>query len=488
MVRPPGTLTKRRAASHAPPAGGVVNMEAEEAAAPPHKRVRPVQQSPPPHQHQDMYGHVIVEPPPLGLQLRKSDSFLDLIQKILSKPKSDAAQSTMDNIISKPPMKKYAKSRSVAAGERLKASNFTAKYLKIGNWEYTPQHEGDLMAKCYYAKHKLVWEVLDAGLKSKIELQWSSITSLKATYLEDGEGTLDLVLSRPPIFYQETDPQPRKHTLWQLAPDFTGGQASLHRRHILRCSQDVLSKNFENIIRCDQRLYELSQQQVIILDSPFFDVRSSLFEIPNESDGPSAKFRHFPPPCVVPPVFENDGVNVMLKQTQSCSQPMNLDVQENYVAHQENNNNLSKMAVSRMRSSMSMEDMLNHMDNCRTSQRAAGNPQLPNVELPSKELFELAERLWSDTYVPPSVDEKYLMARENSLCCLLDKDTAPSTDAIDEKLGSAPAERSADGTISPIISRNTSFGDLLQNLPHIASVSQLLFDIEEDLENSNSHS
>ncbi len=26
------------------------------------------------------------------------------------------------------------------------------------------------MAKCYYAKHKLVWEVLDGSLKNKIEI------------------------------------------------------------------------------------------------------------------------------------------------------------------------------------------------------------------------------------------------------------------------------------------------------------------------------
>lgn len=57
------------------------------------------------------------------------------------------------------------------------------------------RYEGDLVAKCYYAKHKLVWEVLDGGLKSKIEIQWSDITGIKATCLEDGPGTLDVVVS-----------------------------------------------------------------------------------------------------------------------------------------------------------------------------------------------------------------------------------------------------------------------------------------------------
>lgn len=36
-------------------------------------------------------------------------------------------------------------------------------------------------------------------------------------------------LARPPLFFKETDPQPRKHTLWQAASDFTDGQASVNR-------------------------------------------------------------------------------------------------------------------------------------------------------------------------------------------------------------------------------------------------------------------
>lgn len=50
------------------------------------------------------------------------------------------------------------------------------------------------MAKCYFAKHKLVWEVLDGGLKNKIEIQWSDIMALKANYTDDAPGTLDVVV------------------------------------------------------------------------------------------------------------------------------------------------------------------------------------------------------------------------------------------------------------------------------------------------------
>lgn len=52
------------------------------------------------------------------------------------------------------------------------------------------KHEGDLVAKCYFAKRKLVWEVLEDGLKSKIEIQWSDISAIKADFCENQPGIL----------------------------------------------------------------------------------------------------------------------------------------------------------------------------------------------------------------------------------------------------------------------------------------------------------
>lgn len=54
------------------------------------------------------------------------------------------------------------------------------------------EHEGDLVAKCYYAKRKLVWEILDNGLKSKIELQWSDIIAIRAVSEENQPGILEI--------------------------------------------------------------------------------------------------------------------------------------------------------------------------------------------------------------------------------------------------------------------------------------------------------
>ncbi|KAM3224227.1 hypothetical protein ACQJBY_057560 [Aegilops geniculata] len=516
MVQPRGRPRGKRRASHtetvAPRASPAGNLEVEgsgDGNEATQKRVRSwtAQPSQLPLPLQDMYVNIINEPLPLGLRLKKSPSFVDLICMRLSKENSTKeisskeistkenstkeistkGRSAMKDIVSKPPLKK----------DVVKASNFPANFLKIGNWEYTSQYEGDLVAKCYYAKHKLVWEVLNDGLKSKIELQWLDITAIKATCPEEGDGTLELMvsscdlfyclfvylsiiiasnefpiflkLSRPPIFFQETDPQPRKHTLWLAAPDFTCGQAIMCRRHVLRCSSSVLSRNFEKLIQCDERLNELSRQPIIMSDSPFIGNISSIFGNPNESSGPSSMFAHHVLPCDTSPVFQRDGVK--------HHQPLNLgaaasDVQAKTVAQEQRNLNLCNHA----------------------------SPEVP------KEFQKIAESLLSDTHAPPSADEKYLLARVDSLSNLIEKGAAPSTvsvperndtiaaggvghDAFAEELGFcfedeeqwAPVGRTVDGGAGPpAISRKESVAGLFENLHRrIPSMSEL-FDIAED--------
>ncbi|ESR66794.1 ATP-dependent DNA helicase [Citrus sinensis] len=218
------------------------------------------------------------EPSPLGLRLRKSPSLLDLIQMRLSQGTENGTATAV---------KKESKATAGSSGstDKLKASNFPASILRIGRWEYKSRYEGDLVAKCYFAKHKLVWEVLEGGLKSKVEIQWSDIMALKASCPDDGPGTLNVVLARQPLFFRETNPQPRKHTLWQATADFTDGQASIHRQHFLQCPQGLLNKHFEKLIQCDMRLNFLSRQPEKNLESPYFEPRSSICEDAEEFKG-----------------------------------------------------------------------------------------------------------------------------------------------------------------------------------------------------------
>ncbi|KAL6606051.1 hypothetical protein ACP70R_041704 [Stipagrostis hirtigluma subsp. patula] len=522
------------APARAAAAAAAVKLEVEELGAdergPLSKRAKAAQPpppAPPQQQQQDMYHNVLDEPSPLGLRLKKSPSLLDLIQMKLSQA-SSAGESSMDNIGSEPAKKKDTKSGASAAGERLKASNFPANILRIGTWEYISRYEGDLVAKCYFAKHKLVWEVLEGGLKSKIEIQWSDITALKASCPENGQGTLDVVLARPPLFFKETDPQPRKHTLWQATSDFTGGQASVHRlgiwHHFLQCTSSLLSKNFEKLIQCDQRLSQLSQQHDIILDSQVFEPRCSIFEDPVESKCAgftNLKDEHEALPGYSGSVSPCAGSSMSAKNEGNDSigmpaefLPQTVSTGAGAVSLQAVSGNVngaapefniphwwSQLKVPGLRPSMSVDDLVNHLGNCISEQITSGNPALASNEVPTKEtLEEIAQYLLGDTQGPPvsASDERSLMARVDSLCCLIQKDAAPAakpkpepndSDSIgrDDLEGSdeefTSARKATDDTEPPAMSRKDSFGELLTNLPRIASLPQFLFKIPEDSEN-----
>ncbi|KAJ7977864.1 ATP-dependent DNA helicase [Quillaja saponaria] len=210
------------------------------------------------------FDEFLKRPPPIGLKLRKSPSLVDLIEMTLRNTKSGHGHETT---IDTQHNNKYD---FVSQSEKLKASNFPASVLKIGSFTCMAKHEADLVAKCYYAKRKLVWEILDKGLKNKIEIQWGDISAIRATIKENRPGILEIEVSQPPLFHHESDPQPRKHTLWKPSTDFTWGQASIHRRHYLEFPPGALDKPYEKLIQNDNRLLELSQKPFPSSSSPYF--------------------------------------------------------------------------------------------------------------------------------------------------------------------------------------------------------------------------
>ncbi|CAA0806827.1 Unknown protein [Striga hermonthica] len=473
----------------------VVKMEVEDTLeeddAPLHKR---------PKQHSLVTGGLIVpptqynpldEPSPLGLRLRKSPSLLELIQMKLS-------QSTSRRVGNQ-----GRKEASKASADKLKASNFPGSLLRIGAWEYKSRHEGDLVAKCYFAKHKLVWEVLDGGLKNKIEVQWSDIMALKANYEDGGPGTLKVVLARQPLFFRETNPQPRKHTLWQATSDFTGGQASIHRQHYLECPQGLLGKHFEKLTQCDPRLNFLSQQGEIILDSPYFEPRISVFDDQNENrdtfdlneDGSSSFFSlqdATSPLGAQSSSSKNDtdatgglSGSSYPRETPSpvsaIGTPTVNDMKNSLNMEQQLKElgKLEQITIPGLCSSMSMSDLVGHLES-RISEQPE-NPTLSSEEWQSLEILNDINRcLFTDSQIPPGLDiEKSLVTRVNSLCCLLQKDTNNQNPPPENE---KKVEVVIEGDMGPDMPRKDSLGDLLLNLPRIASLPQFVFNISEDFE------
>ncbi|XP_011033365.1 PREDICTED: uncharacterized protein LOC105131880 [Populus euphratica] len=478
------------------------------------------------------------EPSPLGLQLRKSPSLLDLIQMRLTQGNASVL-GTQETENSNLGFKKESKTAAASSSiDKLKASNFPASILRIGSWEYKSRYEGDLVAKCYFAKHKLVWEVLEGGLKSKIEIQWSDIMALKANCPDNGPGTLNVVLARQPLFFRETNPQPRKHTLWQATADFTDGQASIHKQHFLQCPQGLLNKHFEKLIQCDMRLNFLSQQPEINLNSPYFEHRPPVFEDLDDSKGQDFNQVESAKVCVVsgfyhlasPSAAQSSSLEIdkgdpsastsdhMSREAPSPSSVMDTRAIEGSgiceAVDSKAPSNWDQIKVPGLRHSMSMTDLMNHIENCISEQMTSGNQLFSANKSECRDILEdIAQCLLSDTQQTTSSDEKRIMARVNSLCCLLQKDPASTqnlqvngesffeesnngkglqlnctNESLHENKFRGDIRGSEGSSIkdvcgskqAPGMSRKDSFGDLLLHLPRIASLSKFLFNISEE--------
>uniref|UniRef100_A0A6N2MKS9 Uncharacterized protein n=1 Tax=Salix viminalis TaxID=40686 RepID=A0A6N2MKS9_SALVM len=172
---------------------------------------------------------------------------------------------------------------------RLRASNFAASFIKIGEWQRASRNEGDLVAKFYFVKKKLVWEFLQGPIKYKIEIPWSHIIGINAVMEKNQPGILRIELNQPPTFHEEINPQPRRHTMWKLVKDFTGMQASIFRTcfsievdtisvgRSLSGSQTLVSQNgiFELVwsTALASSMPDTTKAEAVILDDGNFVIR-----------------------------------------------------------------------------------------------------------------------------------------------------------------------------------------------------------------------
>lgn len=177
-----------------------------------------------------------------------------------------------------------------------------------------------------------------------------------------------------------------------------------------------------------------------------------------------------------------------------------------------------RIRVPGLRPSMSMNDLVSHLENQILEPSISNSPILSNEQRQSLEILEEISRcLFTDSVHTLTSDEKSVMSRVNSLCCLLQRDpltvevpldrgsntNMTSEDNKDKhelkwfetELKSKVAEESStlhsesnDGSgckQEPGMSRKDSVGDLLLNLPRIASLPQFCFNFSEDFDNKS---
>ncbi|EXC40719.1 hypothetical protein L484_000631 [Morus notabilis] len=166
---------------------------------------------------EDKFAEVLKKLPPLGLKLDKAKFFMDSNQeKISHKQRGNLATQIGHSDL-----------KSLPEKEARKASKIVTFLLKIGSWQRVSRNEEDVVAKCYFSKRRFVWEILENGLKKKIEIQWEYILSMRVVIIEYQPGILEVELNQQPMFFGETDPEPKKHSRWKHIADFTDGQATI---------------------------------------------------------------------------------------------------------------------------------------------------------------------------------------------------------------------------------------------------------------------
>ncbi|KAK7356150.1 hypothetical protein VNO80_15416 [Phaseolus coccineus] len=156
--------------------------------------------------------------------------------------------------------------------EKLKAVQFPMDMLRIGYFKIEAKYPYELVAKCYYARQKMMWEILHEGLKYKIEIQYQNISAIRAVIEEHSPGILEIELEKLPLFFREIEPKPKKHTMWTISNDFTNSQASQYRRHYLQFPPGVLDQHYMKLLQSCNRLQELSRRSFPSSHSAYFNL------------------------------------------------------------------------------------------------------------------------------------------------------------------------------------------------------------------------
>ncbi|CAJ1977841.1 unnamed protein product [Sphenostylis stenocarpa] len=200
-------------------------------------------------------------PPPLGLKFTMTPEMLQPSEVAGNKiEKLKAVQFPMDMLrIGSFKVRNYI---MITVGQR--ASNCILETIEA-------KYPYELVAKCYYARQKLMWEILHDGLKYKIEIQYQNISAIRAVIQENSPGILEIELEKVPSFFQEIEPKPKKHTMWTTSHDFTHAQASQYRRHYLQFPPGVLDQHYMKLLQSDKRLLELSRRTFPSSHSAYFN-------------------------------------------------------------------------------------------------------------------------------------------------------------------------------------------------------------------------
>ncbi|KAK1278953.1 hypothetical protein QJS04_geneDACA007093 [Acorus gramineus] len=131
---------------------------------------------------------------------------------------------------------------------KLKSAHFSISFIKIGFWQKHSHFGGNLIGKFHYNWQKIMWEIVENGVKNRIVIPWNRICGIRASRPQICRSIIELELDHPPDFEIEKVSQSRKREKPEPVPDFTQEQASCCRRHWIEVPEEDFDKHYEKIL------------------------------------------------------------------------------------------------------------------------------------------------------------------------------------------------------------------------------------------------
>jgi len=133
---------------------------------------------------------------------------------------------------------------------------------------------------------------------------------------------------------------------------------------------------------------------------------------------------------------------------------------------------LDQIKVPGFHPSMSMSDLVNHIEHCIAEQVTSDNSIFSGIKQHRRDILEITQYLFSETQSTSAFDEQIDEAVAEAAQESKPTEKFPATDGESNDFSGCKQALA--------MTRKDSFAELLVNLPRIASLPQFLFSLPED--------
>eukprot|EP01116_Phalansterium_solitarium_P013444 TRINITY_DN3080_c0_g2_i1.p1 TRINITY_DN3080_c0_g2~~TRINITY_DN3080_c0_g2_i1.p1 ORF type:complete len:707 (+),score=234.27 TRINITY_DN3080_c0_g2_i1:209-2329(+) len=155
---------------------------------------------------------------------------------------------------------------------QLKYSQLPIVMLSIGSWHRTTSGKcGDLLARFSFYESKFTWEMEHnqssyEPVMNRIDVPFDDVVGLGVESLDDGTAIFTVETNRPPQFFVAVQ-ESHGAMMWSPTKDFTGGEASNFRRHIVHFFSGALNAPLEFLLGTNPRMAQMAKTG-LMPDSP----------------------------------------------------------------------------------------------------------------------------------------------------------------------------------------------------------------------------